>query len=121
MVEEIRISSLDEEMLNIEAGDPSFGGYDGWVGEFPKDMMADFAKSLKNIKRNKGKRFGVEHDGYEFKVLFDVQPNGVGEKGKYTVFCTSHQELMVKETLEDSEFKNLLRDLVKVIKEKYNG
>ena len=114
MENEIRVSALDG-MVEIEAGDPSFGGYDGWVGYFPKDIMTDFAMSLKNIKRNKGKMFEVEYDGDEFAVLYDLQSNGVGTKNKFTAFASQHQELMVKETLEDVEFKNFLKDLVKAL------
>ena len=115
MEDEIRVGQ-EGGLIEIEAGDPSFGGYDGWVGYFPKDMATQFAKSLGNLKRNKGKRVEMEYDGDEIGFVYDLQSNGVGTKGKYTMFCSQHEELMVKETLEDSEFKDFLRDLVSIIK-----
>ena len=115
MVDEIRVSQVDGQ-IEIEAGDPSFGGYDGWVGYFPKDIARPFAISLGSLKRKKGQRAEMEYDGDEIGFVYDLQPNGVGTKGKYTMFCSQHQELRVKETLEDNEFKDFLRDLVKAIK-----
>ena len=115
MVDEIRVSQVDGQ-IEIEAGDSSFGGYDGWVGYFPKDMATQFAKSLGNLKRKKGQRVEMEYDGDDISFVYDLQSNGVGTKGKYTMFCSQHLELRVKETLEDNEFKDFLRDLVKAIK-----
>ena len=60
MLDEIRINAVEDGYIEIEAGDPSFGGYDGWAGRFPKNRLLKFAKELKDIKRNEGKIYKVE-------------------------------------------------------------
>jgi hypothetical protein len=116
MTNEIRVSTLDGT-IEVEAGDPSFGGYDSWVGYFPPQKFIPFVKSLGNLKRNKGKIVGVEEDGYEMEVLYDLKENGVGTKGKFTIFFTQHQELLVKEeNIDDTQFKAMVKDMVTAIK-----
>ena len=113
MYDQIHIESFEGKQVEIIGGDRSFGDYEAQVVYMSKEDATKFARELGALKgSNNVAEFNnpdPAEGGEGLKVKHDGQ--------KYIWQFWYWEDWELEEELNDQEFKGVLRDLVKAIKE----